>query len=79
MTPQKAQRPPAGPGTNAFDIRTFMEQWLQHLQGYARRSPLTIRAYRADAEKFAHFLEAHRLPTAVDQINTATSAPSPPH
>jgi site-specific recombinase XerD len=53
----------------AFDVRTFLQQWLGHLTGYARRSPLTIRAYRADVEKFGHFLEAHRLPTAVDQIN----------
>ncbi len=69
MAPQKAQRPRAGPGTNPFDIRTFREQWLQHLAGYARRSPLTIRAYRADLEKLADFLETHRLPTAVHEIS----------
>ena len=52
----------------AFPIESFVEEWLTHLEGYANRSPLTIRAYRGDTGKFIDFLRTRRLPTSVDEI-----------
>ncbi len=52
----------------AFPIRSFLKDWLTYLQGYGKRSPLTIRAYRSDTERFIKFLEERRLPLSADEI-----------
>jgi len=59
-----AEGPPA-----TFDMSAFVEDWLNHLRDYGNRSPLTIKAYRGDANRFIDFLREHRLPTSVDEIN----------
>jgi len=57
-----------GDAQTAFPIESFVEDWLTYLRGYGKRSPLTIRAYRGDTERFIGFLEERRLPASVDEI-----------